>query len=401
MNYDRLKDAFGTTPDSVRECVRRSLQGEQRREPVMKRKRTAALAVALAAVLALGCAGFAASQLDGIAGIFGYTNPETGEVVVNEAAIAEITALSEVYEGKTVRFTLNEGLYTPLTGQVAMSWTLETLDPDAEYYILCNEKVGGSWLEAGSLRYVSEYFLKGTKNCARSGMLTGDGLEAELKFSIMKINGEIVRYSHVEDRILTQEERIQARNDYLKSCYAEGKLPMAGDGMIETVGIGVNASYADELVATGLVELAEEFTVSFDLGAVSPIEAYRTYEGEKNFVFDGFEIHFREVVVTPIGSRIVYDFISDREITQEEWDAMMCAPNAEVEGVETWTKSAGAMATDLVRTADGRWTATVTYETYTQTVYPEELIFSITRYDENGEPIPMTGEGIRLKLTDK
>lgn len=366
----------------------------------MKRKRTAALAVALAAVLALGCAGFAASQLDGIAGIFGYTNPETGEVVVNEAAIAEITALSEVYEGKTVRFTLNEGLYTPLTGQVAMSWTLETLDPDAEYYILCNEKVGGSWLEAGSLRYVSEYFLKGTKNCARSGMLTGDGLEAELKFSVMKLNGEVVRYSHVEDRSLTSEERKQTRNEYLKGCYAEGKLPMAGDGMIETVYIP-DASYAEELVATGLVELAEEFTVSFDLGAVSPIEAYRTYEGEKKFVFDGFEIHFREVVVTPTGSRIVYDFISDREITQEEWDAMMCAPNAEVDGVETWTKSAGAMATDLRRTEDGRWTATVTYETYTQTVYPEELIFSITRYDENGEPIPMTGEGIRLKLTDK
>jgi len=399
MNLDNLKKAFGSTPESVKECVRRSLREEKRREQVMKRKMTVSIAAALAVIMMLGCAGFAASQLDGIAGIFGYTDPETGEVVVNEAAIAQITALNEVYEGKTVRFTLTEGMYTPLTEQVAMSWTLETVDPEAEYYILCNAQVGGSWIEAGSLMNMTEYFLKGAKQDTRSGVLTGDGLMAELKFSILKVNGEIVRYSYVEDEA-SSEERKQTRKEYLEECISEGKLPMAGDGMIEVPGIP-DATYAEELVATGLVELAEEFTVTFDLGAISPGEAYRVYEGEKQFAFDGFEIHFNEVVVTPTGSRIEYDYISDTEITQDDMDFLMASPNASVEGVDVWTKSAGATNTDPVQMEDGRWKITVSYRTYAQTVYPEELIFSLTRYDENGDPTPLTGEGIRLTLTDK
>ena len=50
---------------------------------------------------------------------------------------------------------------------------------------------------------------------------------------------------------------------------------------------------------------------------------------------------------------------------------------------------------------NGRCRMTITYKTTLQTVYPEELILSLTEYDEAGNPTPLTGEGILLKLTDK
>jgi len=396
MKMDDLKYAFGSTPESVKQCVLRSLHEEQRREKVMKRKRLMSLAVALAVILALGCIGFAATQLDGLAGVFGFTNQETGETVVNEAALKHITALNEVYEGKTVRFTLTEGMYSPLNSYVSMGWTLEPLPEGEEYYILCNERVGGSWLEAGSLSFVSEYFLKAPVRAARTGYLTGEGLETELKFSILKIKGDPTHLSEWDDEKETEEEFWQR----VDALVAEGKVPVAGDGMIEVRPIR-DKTYGEELVISGVAELAEEFTVSFDLGEVNPMNEYRVYEGEKEFAFDAFDVEISQVVVTPGDSRIEFDLLFDKEITQEDIDTSTCHIDIAVEGMEYWFKAGYPRFSAPEKTADGRWKIAVTYETAMQSVYPEELILSIAEYDEQGNPAPLTGEGIRLKLTDK
>lgn len=395
MKMDDLKHAFGSTPESVKQCVLRSLHEEPRREKVMKRKRLMSLAVALAVVLALGCAGFAATQLDGLAGVFGFTNQETGETVVNEAALKHITALNEIYEGKTVRFKLTEGMYSPLNSYVSMGWILEPVNEGEQYYILCNERVGGSQLEAGSLRNVTEFMLKSPADCARTGYLTGEGLQTELTFSIMKIKGEPTHLSEWDDEKETEEEFWQR----VDALIADGKLPVAGDGMIEVRPIK-DKTYGEELVIAGVAELAEEFTVSFDLGEVNPMNEYRVYEGEKEFAFDGFEIHINDVVVTPTDSRIVFDYICDGIPTEEEMDMLMCGSNVTVPGVETWMQAAFADSEEPVL-ENGRCRITITYKTTLQVVYPEELILSIAEYDDEGNPAPLTGEGIRLKLTDK
>ena len=394
MKMDDLKYAFGSTPESVKECIRRSLREEQRRERVMKRKMTLSLAIALAVIMALGCIGFAATQLDGLAGVFGFTNQETGETVVNEAVLKYITALNEVYEGKTVKFTLTEGMYSPLNEYVSMGWTLEPLNEGEEYYILCNEQVGGSWLEAGSLTYVDEFILKQPVRATRTGYLKGEGLQTELTFTILKLKGEPVRVycgdEETDDEFFTRCEAL----------IAEGKLPMAGDGVIEVRGYK-DKTYAEELVIAGAAELAEEFTVSFDLGEVSPMTEHRAYEGEKNFSFDTFDIQINDVIVTPTDSRIEFDLLFDREITQQEIDESTCHIDTAVEGVEFWMKAAHPSFSAPEKTEDGRWKIAVTYKATLQAVYPEELILSIIRYDAEGHPTPLTGEGIRLKLTDK
>lgn len=395
MKYDQLKDAFGSTPESVKDCVLRSLREEQRREPVMKRKMTVSMALALAAILLLGCVGLAATQLDGLADVFGFTNHETGETVVNEAAMKHITALNKVYEGKTVKFTLTEGLYSPLNEYISMGWTLEPLTEGEEYYILCNEKVGGSHLEAGSLTYVTEFFLDRPVSASRTGYLTGEGLETELKFSILKIKGEPVRLAEWDDEKETEEEFWQR----VDALIADGKLPVAGDGIIEVRPIK-DKTYSEELVIAGVAEITEEFTVSFDLGAISPVSEHRVYEGEKNFSFDGFELQISRVVVTPTDSRIEFDILCDQEITQQDMDASPYSVHFDAADADIWSKAINGTFSEPEKTADGRWKVSASYRAALQVVYPEELILSVVRYDENGEPIPLTGEGIPLKLTD-
>lgn len=393
MKYDQLKDAFGSTPESVKDCVLRSLREEQRREPVMKRKMTVSMALALAAILLLGCVGLAATQLDGLADVFGFTNHETGETVVNEAAMKHITALNKVYEGKTVKFTLTEGLYSPLNEYISMGWTLEPLTEGEEYYILCNEKVGGSYLEAGSLSFVSEYLLKAPVSASHTGYLTGEGLQTELTFSIMKLNGE-PSYVYRGDE--------ETSDEFFTRCealIAEGKIPMAGDGLIEVRHLK-DKTYVEELVISGAAELAEEFTVSFDLGAISPVSEHRVYEGEKNFSFDGFELQISRVVVTPTDSRIEFDILCDQEITQQDMDTSPYSVHFDAADADVWSKAINGTLSEPEKTADGRWKVSASYRAALQVVYPEELILSVVRYDENGEPIPLTGEGIPLKLTD-
>ena len=395
MKMDDLKNAFGSTPESVKECVLRSLREEPRREFVMKKKRMLSLAIALAVVLALGCAGFAATQLEGIARIFGFTNHETGETVVNEAALRHITALNEVYEGKTVRFTLTEGMYSPMNSNLALGWTLEPLTEGEMYYVLCDVQVGGMYMGHMTLSRVTEYILSGAERCALSGSVSGESLLTELKFSILKLKGEPVRFEGWDDENETEEE-FWARSDAL---IAEGKLPMAGDGVIE-VRPSRDLTYAEELVRAGAAELAEEFTVSFDLRAISPIDEMRVYEGEKTFSFDGFEVQITECTVTPADSRISLEILCDEEALAKDivrgGFVRFCPP-----GEEYWMGAACPRFLAPVRTGDGRWKVSVTYDVMEQLVYPEELILSIAAADENENPILLTGDGILLKLTDR
>lgn len=50
---------------------------------------------------------------------------------------------------------------------------------------------------------------------------------------------------------------------------------------------------------------------------------------------------------------------------------------------------------------DGRWKVSFTGEAMQQLIYPEVLVLSLAEYDAEGKPVPLTGEGILLKLTDK
>lgn len=316
MKFDNLKDAFGSTPESIKECVQRSLREEQRREPVMKRKMTVSMAIALAAILLIGCVGLAASQMEGIAGIFGYTNSETGETIVNEAVFKHIEALNETYEGKTVKFTLTEGM---VSGEnVSLAWTLEPVNEGEQFYVLCNFTVGGEYIGMTMMDSVTEFILDGAESCALSGSVSGENLLTELKFSILKLNGEPTRLSEWDEEKETEEEFWQR----VDALIADGKLPVAGDGVIE-VRPSRDMTYAEELVAAGAAELAEEFTVTVDLSPIRAVEEQRVYEGEKVFDFDGFEVQIVECVVTPVDTRIIFEYICDEQMTEAELDELL------------------------------------------------------------------------------
>ena len=354
----------------------------------MRRKMTLSLAVALAAILLIGCAGFAATQLEGIAGIFSYTNSETGETIVNEAVLKYIGTLNETYDGKAVRFNLTEALVS--SGNISLAWTLEPVNEGEQFYVLCNFTVGGEYMGMTMLDSVTEFILDGAEPCALSGSVSGDNLLTELKFSIMKLNGEWDEENETEAEFWARTE----------AMIAEGKIPMAGDGVIE-VRSSRDMTYAEALVAAGAAELVEEFTVTVDLSPVKAADEHRVYEGAKSFVFDGFEIQIVECVVTPADTRIIFDYICEKQLTEVELDDLLMGVGIGIPGVETWAMAGTAYYETPVQMEDGRWKVTVNGEVIQQVVYPEELVLSLAEYDAEGNPIPLTGEGILLKLTDK
>ena len=75
--YD-LKDAFGETPQRVKDCVARSLRTEERSEPIMKKKLSLSLIAAALAALLLAGAALAAVQRGLLADWLGVYNEETG-----------------------------------------------------------------------------------------------------------------------------------------------------------------------------------------------------------------------------------------------------------------------------------------------------------------------------------
>ena len=135
--------------------------------------------------------------------------------------------------------------------------------------------------------------------------------------------------------------------------------------------------------------------------SVRTVEEYRAYEGVKEFKYDGFEIHFKDVIVTPTGARMEFDYISDEEITQEMMDSILCGSNFTVPGVDIWSKAMIGRDTEPVQMEDGRWMLPVSIDAHSLVVYPEELSFMLAGYDAEGNPYSLIGEAIALKLTEK
>lgn len=391
MKPDRLKEAFGSTPEDVKRCVWRALQTERVEERPARRGVRLWAAAALAAVMLLGCVGLASSRLDGLADLFGYVDPDSGDVVVNEAAIRSIQAVNETYEGETVRFTLTEVMHNEADDQIALGWTLEPKAEGAEYYVLCYPTVGGANLSGGAAKYASEYLLSGPVSCYRNGWLKGDGLTVEMNFHIMKLNGELEPVSCEDDA---------KYEEYLAERVAAGKLPIGGDGLIEAP-ILPGGSYAESLIATGLVEEAEAFTVTFDLASVAAVSEKRVYEGDDVFVFDAFEVHVTECYATPSSSVVKLELVGNQPMTQEWLDRIGCVIECPDGEAEYWARAITGTIETMIREENGRWHASMEYQATLQAVYPETLTISLFEYDEAGEPTPLIGEGIELKLSEQ
>lgn len=367
MTQFNLKDAFGETPERVKECVRRSLQEEQRREPVVKRKFSVSLAIALAALLALSCVAYAAGQLVGIEGLYSLKNNKTGEVIPNEQAIAAMQELNQTYEGNAVRCTLNRALLDRAGGMLSLDWTLEKKHAGEQLYVVWEAMtLGGEAVHSSLMSRVTEYFLPDEASLSTFvGYLPEtDSTELQLTLAVLRTEAEVVRL-----------ESGDSYEDRAAALLAEGKLPMAGDGVIEAPSSEKDMlSYADDLQATGLMEIVDRFTVCVKLDEVV-IESARTLPEGTCVEFEGGEMVVESCAVSPTVSRLTVVFCT--EAHPDAWERELPLFMLMSAGGEVWAPEMTGACGEAVQTEDGRWKTVVDIEANSiGGLYADALIFT-------------------------
>ena len=393
MKYTNLKDAFGSTPESVGECVKRSLQEGERRKSVMARKMSVSLAIALAVMMLIGCMALAATQLDGIAGVFSRPSLVTGEQTIDESIVKAIQPLAETYEGNSVRLTMNEALYDSTTDTTTLAWTLEPLAEDSQLYVYCEGiRVNGELARYFVTQHINPFVLsEAVDGIALFETPKAENTEIELIFHILKTDAEFVRVSGWDDENEAEEEFWQR----LEAMIKEGKLPMGGDGWIE-VRWPRDTSYVDALLNTGLMELADSFTLPFSVDQLQSAEPL-TYAGETSFLFDGYEIRINELLLSPISLHLEAACIIDED---PRGHIAALSINPSIPGMEFGGIFGNGIDESWTQTEDGRWMSVYTFDSTGMDAYPHELLLTLTTYSSGQAAVRHTDDAITLSVSD-
>lgn len=356
MKETNIKNAFGTTPQSFRDQVNRTL--EQLEDKPMKRryKFTTILAAALIAAL-MGTAAVAAYE--GRIKEF-YQNEENH--LSNETAMSGIQALHESYEGNTVRCTVQEALYDGEGGTFALSWELENLTGDHDLYVVCDgtdfDGEPGGWRGTS---FVSEFFLpEGSTVATCMGELPDNNANhCALSLSILRPTGPYEEDGH---------------------GYVEVDPKYLGNADDEIL-------YSDALLAQGNFELADRFTLRFDLDMDKLGSTARHLVGNNDYKFDGYELNVTFGEITATRARIVVEYISDTEIKDggkglgPYYDIDFIIPGGDI----WWAGNSGGSFGDPEQLPDGRWRSVYDWEAVQLFTQPDELQMVLTTYpDKNG-----------------
>ena len=387
MTPHDLKDAFGETPQRVKDLVARSLREEERSEPIMKKKLSLSLIAAALAVLLLAGAALAVSQTGLLAQWLGVYNQETGEIETDAAVSEAVQYLNQSVEGEALRVILTESLYDPAGGTYSLTWRYEPLTEGDELYVVCGGPLfDGEW--TGCLRGMNDYecYLTGPSDCARTGYLPENGgTVATLSFDVYRVKGEIEHknVSDFEKPGMTDAEVNAAYEAWLREITAQGRLNMEGDGVLTPIWWDTNPEEAQEesLVRAGLLEKVERLTLEADIGAVS-LAAVKVLAEPVEFALEGGGIlRVTDCTVTPMVATIEAEYITD-------WPA----PNDMESGVaffainpnEGQGYGCSSSVDDPVQTADGRWSMACHAVVSPLRSAPDAIGLTIARY-ENGE----------------
>lgn len=350
MKPSEIKNAFGTAPASFRLQVNQMIDRLED-EPMKKRyKLTTILAAALIAAL-LGTAAVAAYQ-GRIAELF--KSPEDG--LVNEAVVPGIQEMNETYEGKAVRCTVQEALYDGEGRTFALSWELTNLTGEDNLYVLCDGTLfGGERGHWHTMNSVSEFFLprEATLCTLIGGLPENNSNQCALSLSVLRAVGP---YEMEED-----------------GCIAVDTLYGTGEEL---------ALYSDALVASGSFEIADRFTLYFDMDAEKLGSTTKRLVGENDYVFDGYEVHVTFGEISATAAHIVLEYISDEEIIDygkgigPNYDFTYSLPD----GNPWWSGNAGGIMGDPVQLDDGRWKSVYDYEAVELFTQPDELLLTFATY---------------------
>ena len=351
MRLTGIGDAFGTAPDAFRTQVNQMIDRLED-EPMKKRyKLTTILAAALIAAL-LGTAAVAAYQ-GRLAEMF--KSPEDG--LANEAVVPGIQEMHETYEGSAVRCTVQEALYDGEGRTFALGWELFNLTGESDLYVVCDGALfGGEPGDWRTLNHVSEFFLPmEATQCTLIGELPeNDSSRCALSLSVLRVVGP---YTMEEDGYIAVDDAL----------FGTGEEP---------------ALYSDALVASGSFEIADRFTLDFNMDAEKLSGTVKRLVGENDYAFDGCEVHVTFGEISATAAHIVVEYISDEEILDY---GKGIGPNYEFtfslpDGNSWWSGNAGGVFGDPVRLDDGRWKSVYDYQAIELFTQPDALVLTFVTY---------------------
>ena len=159
-------------------------------------------------------------------------------------------------------------------------------------------------------------------------------------------------------------------------------------------------SYSDALLQTGLMEIADRFTLKVDISAMD-VSEIRTYTGPESFVFDGYEIRIHSCLVTPFTAKLEIEYITDNEPGNgSKGMGTLLSLKVNVPNTAVWSLNQGGVIEDPVQLADGRWSTMFTMDAMALQVFPEEFQITVGFYDDDFNLI-VYDDIINIKLTDR
>ena len=390
----KVQRAMNTTLSGLQEdpwLTQRVLANTKGEELVKKKLSVSAiLVIALIAVSITAALAVGLGLVSNIGQIYNLNdNSERQQLLKN------IQQLNDNYEGNAVRFVLTEALYDSAAGSYGLGWTLEPLkDGDRLYVVLDGITIGGERTHTRNEINVTDYLLEKKTDGTVIGELPENGSgECEVTFSILRPIGEIVKVHTPED------EEIKETEKRYSDMLANGQLPMEGDGLIYSETDG-EQSYSDSLLQTGLMEIADRFTIKADISKIA-VSEIRTYTGQETFAYDGYEIRIHNCVVTPFTAKLDIEYITDSEPDNGgKGMGPMLNLQVEVPGTEVWSLNQSGIIEDPVQLADGRWSTLFTTDAQALQVFPEEFKITVGFYNEDLDFVAYD-DVITLKLTDQ
>lgn len=375
MKPSDIRDAFGATPATFRSQVNAMIDRLEDKPMKQRGKITTILAAALIVALlsAAAVAGFQGRLIDM------FKDPETE--TANDAIADGIQTLSETYEGATVRCTVQEALYDAQGGTFALSWALDNLTGEDNLYVVCDStKFDGERGAWRSMSFVSEFMLP---QGATVSTLVGELPEnrsnhCELSISVLR---------------------------------AVGPYEIEEDGWIEVEGLDLGAEedsilYSDALVASGSFEIADRFTLKFDLDDEKLGDTTRHLASPDAYVFDDYEICIPSAEITATAAHIVVEYITDEPVVDggkgvgPAYEIDFALPDSN----SWWSGNAGGTYKDPVQLDDGRWKNVYDYHAIELFTHPDTLVLTLSTFEiEDGsfdiqKPVTHLEDAITLKF---
>lgn len=339
----------------------------------------AAAVIAIAFIIAAGTVAFALGHSN-ITDLFTYTDKP------NDSITEAIQIMDSQYKGEFVKLSVNESLYDRLGGTCTLGWSVENLGEN-ELYIICDGIVfGGEKAEDRTAINMGEYVLYGgtAVNSATHGTLPANAdNNCTMGFTVLRPLAPFMQVSK-------SDGTYEAELEQAAEIREQGYIPLHTNGTVITE-LDADISYAESLLATGQFELAERFSLNFEIETELLDESLRVYNGAKSFVFDDYEIRIRSAFTTATTAHIDVEYITPEKPLDggkgigPMWDIVFTTP----EGTD-WTGNAGGSFIDPVQLDDGRWSSVYEYEAIQLFEQPEVLCLTLATYEMDGERIVST-----------